>query len=72
MTRGLIDLYFSVYYCHLHQKTSNINVQTLLFNICCRCSCIRYLELPINTTRVHILNNNIKHSFHKGIGAVVP
>jgi hypothetical protein len=35
--------------CHLHQKTSNINIQTLLFNICCRYSCIRYLELPINT-----------------------
>jgi hypothetical protein len=24
----------SVHYCHLHQKTSNINVQTLFFNIC--------------------------------------
>jgi hypothetical protein len=23
-------------------KPTNINVETLLFNICCRCSCIRY------------------------------
>jgi hypothetical protein len=32
----------SVYYCHLHQKTSNINVKTRLLNICCRSVTLNY------------------------------
>jgi hypothetical protein len=42
---AIVKKYFSV----LLSFHTQFNVQTLLFNICCRCSCIRYLELPINT-----------------------